>query len=86
MTKSVDEIPEQLWQVACAREAVIPPLATSHVGRQEIEAAARTLGIRRAYVYRLLAAYRDRPQTSTLVPSIVAALMTRAFSLPKSKL
>jgi putative transposase len=68
MTKSVDEIPEQLWQVACAREAVIPPLATSHVGRQEIEAAARTLGIRRAYVYRLLAAYRDRPQTSTLVP------------------
>jgi putative transposase len=31
--------------------------------------AATTLGIRRAYVYRLLAAYRDRPQTSTLVPN-----------------
>src|SRR3984885_11161394 len=68
MIKSVDEIPEQLWQVACAREAVIRPLATSHVGRQEIKPAARTLGIRRDYVYRLLAAYRDRPQTSTLVP------------------
>ena len=42
--------------------------AAAHVGRVEIEAAAATLGIRRAYVYRLLAAYRRRPQTSTLVP------------------
>jgi len=69
MTESVDKIPEELWQVACAREAVIRPLAAiSRVGRKEIEAAAMSLGIGRAYVYRLLAAYRDRSQTSTLVP------------------
>ena len=69
MKTGVEEIPEELWQVACAREAVIRPLAAaSHVGRVEMEAAAAALGIRRAYVYRLLAAYRQRPQTSTLVP------------------
>ena len=50
------------------REAVIRPLAASgHVGRAEIKAAVAALGIGRAYVYRLLAAYRRRPQTSTLV-------------------
>lgn len=69
MKTGVEEIPEELWQVACAREAVIRPLAASpRVGREEIDAAATGLGIRRAYVYRLLAAYRRRPQTSTLVP------------------
>ena len=69
MKTSIEQIPEEVWQVACAREAVIRPLATSpHVGRAEIKAAAKTLGIRRAYVYRLLAAYRRRRQTSTLVP------------------
>ena len=68
MKTSLEEIPEESWQVACAREAVIRPLAASHVARGEIEAAATTLGIRRAYVYRLLATYRQRPQTSTLVP------------------
>jgi putative transposase len=69
MKNGVEEIPEDLWQVACAREAVIRPLAAKpHAGQQEIEAAASALEIRRAYVYRLLAAYRNRPQTSTLVP------------------
>ena len=69
MKASIEEIPEELWQAAWAREAVIRPLAASpHVGRAEIEGAASALGIRRAYVYRLLAAYRRRPQTSTLVP------------------
>ena len=62
MKTSIEEIPEELWQAACAREAVIRPLAASpHVGRAEIEGAASALGIRRAYVYRLLAAYRRRP-------------------------
>ena len=69
MKTSIEEIPDEVWQVACAREAVIRPLAAApHIGRAEIEAAATALGIRRAYVYRLLAAYRRRPQTSTLVP------------------
>jgi putative transposase len=34
----------------------------------EIEEAASKLGIRRAYLYRLLAAFRKRPRTSTLLP------------------
>src|SRR4051812_21281374 len=69
MKTSIEEIPEELWQVACARETVIRSLAASpHAGRAEIEAAATALGIRRSYIYRLLAAYRRRPQTSTLVP------------------
>ena len=69
MNSSIEQIPEQLWQVACAREAVIRPLAASpHPGREEIEAAVAALGIGQAYVYRLLARYRRRPQTSTLVP------------------
>jgi putative transposase len=63
------KIPDELWQLACAREAIIRPLASkSQAGRAEIEAAAQALRIRRAYVYRLLAAYRNRPQTSTLIP------------------
>jgi hypothetical protein len=48
---SIEEIPDELCQVACAREAVIRPVAAApHVGRVEIEAAATTLGIRQAYV------------------------------------
>jgi putative transposase len=34
----------------------------------DVDEAASTLGIRRAYVYRLLAAFRKRPRTSTLLP------------------
>jgi putative transposase len=69
MKTRIEEIPDELWQLACAREAVVRPLvAAPHIGRAEIEAAAKTLGICRAYVYRLLATYRRRPQTSTLVP------------------
>jgi putative transposase len=69
MTQSVDDVPHELWQIACAREAVIRPLAARRlVGRDEVASAATSLGIRRAYLYRLLSAYRQRPQTSTLVP------------------
>src|ERR1051325_5859970 len=69
MKAGIEQIPEELWQLACARGAVIRPWAPSpHVGRGEVEAAVAALGIRRAYVYRLLAGYRRRPQTSTLVP------------------
>ena len=69
MTQSVDDVPHELWQIACAREAVIRPLAARRrVGRDEVTNAATSLGIRRAYLYRLLSAYRQRPQTSTLIP------------------
>jgi putative transposase len=36
-----------------------------------MEEAAKNLGIRRAYVYRLLAAFRERPRSSTLLPKTV---------------
>lgn len=69
MAMDLESIPEDLWKIACQREAVIRPLtAASQIGRKEIEAAAAALGVQRAYLYRLLAAYRERPQTSTLVP------------------
>ena len=69
MTQSVDDVPHELWQIACAREAVIRPLAAHRrIGRDEIAHAAVALGIGRAYLYRLLSAYRQRPQTSTLIP------------------
>src|SRR5271167_855363 len=59
------------WQEACRREAVIRPLAEQDpVSRQEAVAAAKQLGISRAMVYRLVASFRRRPQTSSLVPGV----------------
>ena len=69
MTQCVEQVPQELWQIACAREAVIRLLITRpRVRRDELASAAATLGIGRAYLYRLLSAYRQRPQTSTLLP------------------
>jgi hypothetical protein len=42
MKTSVEDIPDGLWQAACAREAVIRPLAVARrVGRAEIDASKR---------------------------------------------
>ena len=69
MKPTVEDVPNELWQMACAREAVIRSLAAcDRVGREDVDKAAGSLGIRRAYLYRLLSAYRQRPQTSTLIP------------------
>jgi hypothetical protein len=65
MTKSLDEIPDELWQVGCTREAVIRPLtAVPAVGRGGSSGFGSPAGLRLQF----LAAYRCRPQTSTLVP------------------
>jgi hypothetical protein len=68
MKTSVEEIPEELWQVACAREAVIRPLAAApRVGRLEIEAAATALGIQPRLwppSWRARASHHLRPQIS----------------------
>src|SRR5208337_1377080 len=59
------------WQEACRREAVIRPLAEQDpVSRQEAVAAAKQLGISPRLVYRLVARFRRRPQTSSLVPGV----------------
>ena len=69
MDAKLEEIPEDLWKVARLREETLRGLAgIAQAGSKEIEAAAQALGLRRAYVYRLLAASKKRPQTSTLLP------------------
>jgi len=69
MKPTAEDVPNELWQMACAREAVIRPLAAcDRVGREDVDKAAANVGIRRAYLYRLLSAYGQRPQTSTLIP------------------
>ena len=58
------------WKIARTREAVIRPLAdeprTSHA---DMDAAAAQLELSRSYVYKLLARYRRKPQTSSLLAS-----------------
>ena len=57
------------WQEACRREAVIRPLAEQDpVSREAATAAAKQLGISSRLVYRLVARFRRRSQTSSLVP------------------
>jgi hypothetical protein len=57
MKTRIEEIPDELWQLACAREAVVRPLvAAPHISGGRKSKRLPTLGIRRAYVYRLLAA------------------------------
>jgi putative transposase len=59
------------WWEACRREALIRPLAEQDsVSRQEADAAAKQLGMGRAMVYRLVARFRRRPQTSSLAPAV----------------
>jgi putative transposase len=56
------------WALALTREAVIRPLAeAATVSHATADVAAATLGISRSLVYRLVARFRDRPQTSTLL-------------------
>jgi putative transposase len=57
------------WLVALKRESVIGPLAAqSRPGAQRVEEAARELGLGRSVVYELLKRYRQRSQTSSLLP------------------
>jgi putative transposase len=57
------------WAVATSREAIIRPLAEGlRITREAADAAAATLGISRSLLYRLVARFRARPQTSTLLP------------------
>jgi hypothetical protein len=42
--KSLDEIPQELWQVATAREGILRPLAAlAHVGADELQNPQRPL-------------------------------------------
>jgi putative transposase len=71
LSPSWQDVTDGQWQEACRREAVIRPLAEQDVvSRQAATAAAEQLGIGRALVYRLVARFRRRPQTSSLAPGV----------------
>ena len=56
------------WKEACRREAVIRPLVVEgSVSNAQADQAAQELGVSRSLVYRLVARYRQRAQTSTLL-------------------
>ena len=60
--------PEE-WSRARHRETILRSLVTqSSLSETDIRLASKRMGVGRAYFYRLLAAYRLRPQTSTLLP------------------
>lgn len=57
------------WGRARHRESILRPLATQGpLSEADIRLASKRMGVGRAYFYRLLAAYKVRPQTSTLLP------------------
>jgi len=59
----------EAWSRARHRESILRPLvAQSSLSEPEIELAGKQMGVGRAYFYRLLSAYKLRPQTSTLLP------------------
>jgi putative transposase len=63
------DVCEAAWQEALRREAVIRPLAgRSRLTLAAVDAAAEDLGLKRARIYRLIAAYRAQAMTSALVP------------------
>jgi putative transposase len=57
------------WLLALKRESVIGPLAAqAKLGVQRVDEAALELGLGRSVVYDLLKRYRQRSQTSSLLP------------------
>src|SRR3954469_25142096 len=62
---------EAAWDLARRREAVIRPLADiSPLTVDRVDEAAHALTVSRSFVYRLVARYRRRPKTSSLLPRI----------------
>ena len=61
--------PESDWDIALAREAVIRPSADRpRLTEIDLQEATEGLELSRATLYRLVARYRQRPQTSSLLP------------------
>jgi putative transposase len=64
-----DTVAPDAWALASAREAIIRPLAEGlRITRDAADAAVAALGISRSLLFRLVARFRARPQTSTLLP------------------
>jgi putative transposase len=57
------------WGVAVEREMVIRPLAEHHqLSTHDVDEAISRLRVSRSLFYRLIHRYRQRPQTSSLLP------------------
>jgi putative transposase len=57
------------WTLALGRECVVRPLAESGRPTKEgVQLAMVQLGLGRSVLYKLLRRYRQRPQTSSLLP------------------
>jgi hypothetical protein len=57
------------WNLACEREAVIRPLAQADsLSPVQVDAGAVLPGLSRSSVYRLVARFKRRPTTSSLLP------------------
>jgi len=57
------------WDLARRRETILRPLAELRaLSHAIVDEAARELGLRRSVTYRLIARYRQRPRTSSLLP------------------
>jgi putative transposase len=64
-----ESAPDSQWALALEREPVIRPLAERlRVTAKAAEEAASTLGISRTLVYDLIRRFKQRPQTSSLLP------------------
>jgi putative transposase len=64
-----EAVDEQEWKLAVGREAVIRPLASEDkLSITLIEEARQQLQLSRSLFYRLLQRYKQRPQTSSLLP------------------
>jgi len=67
--RQAETAPAAEWELALERESVIRPLAgIKTLSDQDVKAAVLCLGLCRSVVYKLLHRYRQRPQTSSLLP------------------
>lgn len=67
--KTSDSADAAAWALAMHREAIVRPLAElSRLNIGRVTEAAIELGLSRSALYKLLRRYRNRPQTSSLLP------------------
>ena len=58
------------WELACEREMIIRPLAQAvRLESWQVADASNAIGLGRSATYRLIALFKRRPKTSTLLPA-----------------
>ena len=78
-----ESAPDSEWSVAVEREAVIRPLAElNRLSQTAVDHAVELLGLGRTSIYGLVRRYKQRPQTSSLLP-FKRGRDTRTFFLDK---